>query len=105
MEAYQKEFISNLKKYRKEAGLSQAKLSELCNVSNGTIGNIECGSSKPSFDLILTLANVLDIHPAMLFSDKPAISDGAIIQNEDSQLDRKFLLTLYSELKEYLENK
>ncbi len=106
MELYQQDFISNLKRYRKQAGFSQAKLSELCNVSTGTIGNIECGASKPSFDLILTISKVLNIHPAMLFSDK--ISHLLSINNESETtalLDRKLLFEMYEKLKSHLELK
>ena len=71
MDRYQQEFIKNLKQYRKSRGLSQEKFAELCDVSTGTIGNIECGLSKPSFDLLVTMGNVLGIHPALLLSDKP----------------------------------
>ena len=68
MDEYQQEFIENLKKYRTQKKISQAQLAELCNVSTGTIGNIECGLAKPSFDLIISIANTLKIHPAKLFS-------------------------------------
>ena len=103
MDVYQQEFINNLKKYRKLAGYSQSKLSELCNVSNGTIGNIECGASKPSFDLILTLAKVLNVHPALLFTAKiPADSTNTDL-NAANQMDRAFLLDLYSKLKSHLD--
>ena len=46
MNKYQKDFIENLKKYIKKKGLSQAQLAEFCNISTGTIGNIECGIAK-----------------------------------------------------------
>ena len=76
MNKYQKDFIENLKKYRKKKGLSQAQLAEFCNISTGTIGNIECGIAKPSFDLILTISEILDIHPALLLLiQNPAPSD------------------------------
>lgn len=68
MEEYQQEFIENLKKYRSQQKISQAQLAEHCGVSTGTIGNIECGLAKPSFDLIISIANTLNIHPAYLFS-------------------------------------
>ncbi|MBQ4496995.1 MAG: helix-turn-helix transcriptional regulator [Spirochaetaceae bacterium] len=71
MDEYQQEFIDNLKKQRKMHGLSQEKFAELCDVSSGTIGNIECGMAKPSFDLLITMGKVLGIHPALLLSDKP----------------------------------
>lgn len=47
--------------------MTQAQLAEYCNVSNGTIGNIECGITKPSFDLIIKIADILKISPAEFF--------------------------------------
>ena len=64
---YQKCFIENLKLYRKKMGFSQSYLAELCDVSTGTIGNIECGLTKPSFDLIIALADNLKTTPETLF--------------------------------------
>ena len=69
MNKNQATFIQNLKYYRHKAKMSQAQLAESCNVSNGTIGNIECGVTKPSFDLIFSISDALDIHPAELFSE------------------------------------
>ena len=64
---YQKCFIENMKFYRNQKGFSQAQLAEACDVSNGTIGNIECGVTKPSFDLIIQIADKLEIKPEALF--------------------------------------
>lgn len=64
---YQQCFIENMKLYRKKKGISQAQLAEACDVSNGTIGNIECGITKPSFDLILLIADRLGVKPESLF--------------------------------------
>ena len=75
MDTYQQEFIYNLKKHRQEKHLTQAELAELCHVSTSTLGNIECGISKPSFDLIIALARILEIHPALLFSCDPLQAD------------------------------
>lgn len=66
---YQKCFIENLKFYRKQKRFSQGDLAEACDVSNGTIGNIECGLTKPSFDLLIKIAESLEIQPQMLFYD------------------------------------
>ena len=73
MHRYQQEFIANLKKYRMKSGFSQSYLAELCDVATGTIGNIECGIAKPSFDLIIKMSEVFQIHPALLFSENPAV--------------------------------
>jgi len=67
MEENQKKFIERLVTFRKQQKISQAKLAELCDVSNGTIGNIECGVTKPSFDLIFRLADSLNIQAKDLF--------------------------------------
>ncbi|MGN0739022.1 MAG: helix-turn-helix domain-containing protein [Treponema sp.] len=83
---YQKCFIDNLKYYRKQKGISQSQLAEACDVSNGTIGNIECGITKPSFDLILLIADRLGIKPELLFySDKHAQFDSEIINTSFSK--------------------
>ena len=73
MHKYQQEFVENLKKYRMKSGFSQSYLAELCDVATGTIGNIECGIAKPSFDLIIKMSEVFQIHPALLFSENPAV--------------------------------
>ncbi len=96
MANYQQEFISNLKKYRKEKKLTQARLSELCDVTTSTIGNIECGIAKPSFDLILDIATVLGVHPALLFSSNSLQSD---VPKTTEQYE--LLLEMYNKLQGY----
>lgn len=86
MDEYQQEFIENLKKYRKARGFSQEKFAELCDVSTGTIGNLECGLAKPSFDLLITMGKVLGIHPALLLSDKPLTANQQISAEEHTML-------------------
>ena len=95
MERYQQEFIGNLKKYRKKRGLSQERLAELCNVSTGTIGNIECGLGKPSFDLLVTLANVLGIHPAQLLHDEASPD----VTTEQTSAEHTLLMEFYTRIK------
>ncbi len=65
--SHQSTFIANLKHYRGQRGLSQARLAELCNCQPGTIGCIESGRQYPSFDLMFKMADVLQVHPADLF--------------------------------------
>lgn len=65
---YQDCFVKNLKYYRKRKGISQQTLAELCDVSSGTIGNIESKVTKPSFDLIIQIAEKLEITPDKLFT-------------------------------------
>ena len=68
MTDYQANFIQKLRFFRKRARLTQAKLAELCDVSTGTIGNIETGLTKPSFDLIIQMAISIGVTPSEFFS-------------------------------------
>ena len=99
MNVYQVVLIKNIKKYRSARKISQAEFAELCNVSTGTIGNIECGIAKPSFDLIITMANVLGVQPARLLEDVAADDDTVL-----GQADRLFLLELYENIKKYIKD-
>lgn len=98
---YHRCFIENMKFYRKKNGFSQAELAEACDVSNGTIGNIECGITKPSFDLIIQIATSLNIKPESLFLS----SENNIPDNSDSNKISKDQLKRIKETFTYAINK
>ena len=60
-------FRINMKYYREKSNISQTQLSIICNCGTGTIGGIESGKAKPSFDMIIKISNALKINPADLF--------------------------------------
>jgi len=60
-------FITNLKKARKERGISQMVLSEKCDTSYNYIGQIEMGRRIPSFEKIEQIASALEIPSHELF--------------------------------------
>jgi len=60
-------FISNLKKRRKELGISQMTLSLLCDTTTNYIGQIEMGRRNPSFEKIEEIASALGISSYELF--------------------------------------
>ena len=60
-------FGHQLKKRREELGLSQTQLSIICDCGTGTIGGIESGKAKPSFDMMLKIAEALKVTPADFF--------------------------------------
>mgnify|MGYP002861589687 CR=1 FL=1 len=100
MQKYQKEFIENLKSLRKKQKLSQAALAEFCGVATGTIGNIECAVAKPSFDLIIKMADIFKIHPAELFASQKTISK--ISSKLESESNSEFLKGLVRQIEERL---
>lgn len=58
-----------VKKYRKERGVSQAKLAKDCGVSESYISLIESNHKKPDVDLIERICLSLNTHPSVLFYD------------------------------------
>lgn len=67
MNTYCEDFRQNIKYYRDKLGMSQTQLSIQCDCGTGTIGGIESGKAKPSFDMILRIAEALNVTPADLF--------------------------------------
>jgi transcriptional regulator with XRE-family HTH domain len=63
-------FISNMKKWRKNRGISQKTLSERCGAAHTYIRQIESGSRTPSFAFIGKIAGALDIEAYQLFFDE-----------------------------------
>jgi transcriptional regulator with XRE-family HTH domain len=70
-------FITNLKNYRKEKGVSQMKLAELCDSATSYIGQIEIGNKFPSVDMVEKIAAALQIRPYQLFyeASSPAAAE------------------------------
>lgn len=67
MNNYFDDFRMNIKYYREKLGISQTRLSILCDCGTGTIGGIESGKTKPSFDMMVRIADAFEINPADLF--------------------------------------
>jgi transcriptional regulator with XRE-family HTH domain len=66
-------FILNMKKLRKNKGISQKILSERCEAAHTYIRQIESGTRTPSFAFIGKLAEALDIEAYQLFYDETAV--------------------------------
>lgn len=90
----------NIRRIRKQRGLTQEILAETAGVNQTHVGNIENARNSPSVEIIDRLASALGVPIAMLFSGEasqpvPANREG----NEISHLDR--LNTLLPYLREY----
>lgn len=87
-------FRMNMKYYRAKKNFSQAQLAESCSCSNGMIGLMEAGKAKPSFDMIVSLAAALEVHPADLF-----LRNASSLQRElRSQLESQLVADIHSVL-------
>ena len=67
MQNYLDDFRMNVKYYREKLGISQTQFSIICDCETGTIGGIESGKAKPSFDMMIKIAQALKVTPADLF--------------------------------------
>lgn len=65
-EVYEK-LGKNIKKRRKELGITQEKLAEKINKDLGFVGKIEIAFSRPSFNTIIDISEALDISLKDLF--------------------------------------
>jgi len=58
---FYKNLGKNIKKRRKELGLTQQELADKLNISLNFMGKIEVAFSKPSLDTLIEIADKLDI--------------------------------------------
>lgn len=79
-----KEFATKLKKARKEAKLSQEKLSERVGLSRTSITNIEAGRQHISLHMLFLLSDILGVTPEDLLPEKPAPPSP-----QDDEIDRE----------------
>ncbi|MDR2606858.1 MAG: helix-turn-helix domain-containing protein [Treponema sp.] len=61
--------IDNIKRIRKEKGISQEKLAEACNTATSYIGLMEIYRNVPKLSTIQRIAEALDVDPLVLFED------------------------------------
>jgi transcriptional regulator with XRE-family HTH domain len=62
-------FASNLRRYRKHAGLSQERLAAECGVHRTEISLLERGGREPRLSTIVRLARALAVSPGTLLED------------------------------------
>ena len=59
--------IDNIKRIRKEKGISQEKLAEACNTATSYIGLMEIYRNVPKLSTIERIAKALDVDPLVFF--------------------------------------
>jgi transcriptional regulator with XRE-family HTH domain len=62
---------SELKRRRREAGLTQAELARLVGRSHASVTHYEIGISVPPVQVLLELSSTLGVEPGALFSPEP----------------------------------
>jgi len=67
--------IDNIKRIRKEKGISQEKLAEACNTATSYIGLMEIYRNVPKLSTIERIAAALDVDPLVLFERKGTVPE------------------------------
>lgn len=78
---YKKRIGTNIKKYRKAAGLSQDVLAKKSGITPQTLSCIETGVNNPSFNVLIKIIHTLNIPMAYIFT-----FDEEIYNIEDKEL-------------------
>jgi transcriptional regulator with XRE-family HTH domain len=84
--------IDNIKRIRKEKGISQEQLAEACNTATSYIGLMEIYRNVPKLSTIEKIANALNVDPLILFQDKEKIP---VELETEIQNKKKAILSLF----------
>lgn len=71
----EKTVIDNIKRIRKEKGITQEQLAEACNTATSYIGLMEIYKNVPKLSTIERIASALDVEPQILFQSNSLDSD------------------------------
>ena len=91
-------FIYNLKKCRKNMGISQKELAKKCNAAHSYIRQLESGKGRPSFAFIGKIADALQIEPYMLFYDEMSKPDWLAKTRRLEFIQKNLLATVSSDI-------
>ena len=94
--------IDNIKRIRKEKGISQEKLAEACNTATSYIGLIEIYKNVPKLSTIERIANALGVDPLVFFQDANKISQEQKFEMQNKK--KKILLLIEKEIDYILNN-
>lgn len=86
----------NLREARKEKGLKQADLAKIVHVSLQTISGYETGYAQPPIDILVKLANALEVSTDYLLGRENDV--GLVEIKTELTTDEQELINLYRQL-------
>lgn len=87
-------FGENVKKYRKQQGLSQEQLAERLEISTNHLSVIETGTKFVTYKLLEKIIAELDVLPASLFQcSYTAINDDSLQNKINTVINQEIVLT------------
>ena len=95
--------IDNIKRIRKEKGISQEKLAEACNTATSYIGLMEIYRNVPKLSTIERIAEALGVDPLVFFKDMNKTSLEQEVEIQEKK--KKILNILDKEIDNILHNR
>ena len=92
--------VDNIKRIRKEKGVSQEKLADACNTATSYIGLMEIYRNVPKLSTIERIAEALEVDPLVFFKDENKTSLEQ--QSEIMEKKKKILTMLDKEIENIL---
>ena len=77
----------NIKKYRKEKGLTQRELADKLNIATNSLSRYEIGERRPPIDMIEKIAEILNVTPIQLMYDEEV--ENTLNQSADDEAQRQ----------------
>ena len=95
--------IDNIKRIRKEKGITQEQLAESCNTATSYIGLMEIYKNVPKLTTIEKIATALDVEPQILFQKSDLDKESEIkIEKIKKNVMKKIEMELDRSLREQL---
>lgn len=79
---------ANIRKYRVNFGMKQEELAEKVECSSTHIGMVENANSKPSLEMVVKIANALQVTPDQLLLDSVDIPELVYLREMEERLRR-----------------
>ena len=95
--------IDNIRRIRKEKGISQEKLAEYCDTSTSYIGLMETYKNIPKLSTIERIANVLNVPVQSLFLSDDEVPEERITQELKEVIKKELLLTMSDKIDELMD--
>ena len=92
----------NIRKLRKEKGLTQKKLGELCGMNEVQIRQYELGKANPKYETLKKIADALDV-PIQSLMENNADEHSTVLDNK-SQFDSYYTDNEALEIAQFLKN-
>jgi transcriptional regulator with XRE-family HTH domain len=90
--------VENIRRIRKEMGLSQEKFAELCQMPTSYIGLLETYKNVPKLSTIEKIAMALDVNPLIFFRDT---NKNMFEQQAEIQRKKKRILSILDKELDY----